>query len=197
MKKINNSQHAYISTKAIVCSALMAAISIVTARLMSFAPPPVTRWSLDKFPLFLTGMFFGPVVGAMTGFIADWLGSLMQYGFDFIYCIPPIVYGLAGGLFRRFLNKKTTPFRVAICYAVPVIFASWLWQSFAIAFKSSQGDALWGTFLTFLGSRGIQFAIIGPLEVMIMLILLRTGMFTRMGLWPLPKKEREMKENDC
>ncbi len=178
-----------IATKAIAFSALLAAISIVMARLMSFAPPPVTRWSLDKFPLFLAGLFFGPLVGAMTGFVADFVGSLMQYGFDPIYCIPPIVYGLAGGIFRHFLGKKTNLFRLILAYMAPVILASWLWQSFAIAYKSSEGDALFKTFLTFLGSRGIQFAIIGPLEICITFILLKTGIFHRMGIWP-PKTTR-------
>ena len=173
-----------ISTKTIASAALLAAVSIVLARLMSFAPPPVTRWSLDKFPLFLAGLFFGPVVGGMTGFVADWLGSLMQYGFDPIYCIPPIVYGIVGGLFRGFLLKRRSVFWLSICYAIPVISASWLWQSFAIAYKSSQGDALYSTFLTFLGSRGIQFAIVGPLEICILIVLFHSGMFRRLGLWP-------------
>ena len=173
-----------MSTKTIASAALLAAISIVLARLMSFAPPPVTRWSLDKFPLFLAGLFFGPVTGAMTGFVADWLGSLMQYGFDPIYCIPPIIYGLVGGLCRNFLMKKKSVLWLSLVYAIPVISASWLWQSFAIAYKSSQGDALYSTFLTFLGSRGIQFAIVAPVEICIMVVLFHSGIFRRLGLWP-------------
>lgn len=187
MAKQNNKM--VMATKTIAFSALLAAISIVMARLMSFAPPPVTRWSLDKFPLFLAGMFFGPVVGAMTGFVADFVGSLMQYGFDPIYCIPPILYGLAGGLFRRFIAKKHMYLRLALCYLIPVVLGSWLWQSFAIAFKQSEGDALFKTFLTFLGSRGIQFAIVAPLEICITVLLMRTGIFRKMGVWPPKRKD--------
>ena len=183
-----------MTTRTIAFSALMATISIVMARMMSFAPPPVTRWSLDKFPLFLTGMFFGPVVGGMTGFVADWLGSLMQYGFDPIYCLPPIIYGVAGGLLRCFLRKKTSVFRLALCYAVPVVIGSWLWQSFAIAYMKTQGDGLWEMFVTYLGSRGVQFAVVGPLEVAIMLMLLRTGLFSRLGVWPYQQKVKKAKE---
>ncbi len=182
MKKQN--RKAMMATKTIAFAALLATISIVMARVMSFAPPPVTRWSLDKFPLFLSGMFFGPLVGAMTGFVADFVGSLMQYGFDPIYCLPPILYGIAGGIFRKFLARKAGFFRLALCYFVPVILGSWLWQSFAIAYKQSEGDAIFKTFLTFLGSRGIQFSIVGPLEIVILAFLLRSGIFTRMGIWP-------------
>lgn len=173
-----------MTTRTIAFSALLATISIVMARLMSFAPPPVTRWSLDKFPLFLSGMFFGPLVGAMTGFVADFLGSLMQYGFDPIYCLPPILFGLVGGLCRHFLAKGNFLPRLIICYLIPVVFFAWIWQSFAIAFKQSTGDALLPTFLTFLGSRGIQFAIIAPLEIAIIYLLMRTNMFSRMKVWP-------------
>ena len=194
MNQKNRPHRAKMTAKAIACSALLAAISIVMARLMSFAPPPVTRWSLDKFPLFLAGMFFGPVVGGLTGFVADWLGSLMQYGFDPIYCIPPIIYGIAGGVFRVFLRKKFAAWKLAVFYAVPVVLASWLWQSFAIAWKNSEGDALFGTFISFLVSRGIQFAIIAPLEILILVLLFRNGVFTRMGLWPY-KKNPTQKEN--
>ena len=178
----------FLATRAIACCALLAAISIVMARVMSFAPPPVTRWSLDKFPLFMAGMFFGPVAGAMTGFVADFVGSLMQYGFDPIYCLPPVIFGLAGGLFRPLLAKKDSIVRLSLCYLVPVVLGAWLWQSFAIALKSSEGDALLGTFLSFLGSRGIQFAIIAPLEITILALLLRTGIFRKMGVWPPVKK---------
>ena len=144
----------------------------------------MTRWSLDKFPIFLSGLFFGPVVGALTGFVADFLGSLMQYGFDPIYCLPPILFGLAGGLSRRFLSKGKTLPRLILSYLVPVILGAWIWQSFAIAFKQSQGDAILPIFLTFLGSRGIQFAIIAPLEILITYLLLKTKIFERMQVWP-------------
>ena len=191
--KIKTTHRQRMATRTIACSALLAAISIVMARLMSFAPPPVTRWSLDKFPLFLSGLFFGPLVGAMTGFVADFVGSLMQYGFDVIYCLPPILFGLAGGIFQRFLAKKHSLFRLAISYMVPVVLGAWLWQSFAIAFKQSSGDALFPTFLTFLGSRGIQFAIIAPVEIFIIAMLMRTGIFTRVGVWPPVSQSKDHK----
>ena len=53
-----------ITTKKLVCCALLAALSVVMARWLCFATPNGVRWSLDKFPLFLAGMLFGPVLGA-------------------------------------------------------------------------------------------------------------------------------------
>ena len=64
-----NSSAAF-TAKAMACCALLAALSVVFARLLSFAPAPNTRWSVDKFPLFLAGMFFGPLAGGLAGFAA-------------------------------------------------------------------------------------------------------------------------------
>lgn len=192
------SRKPYMATKTIAYSALLATVSIVMARLMSFAPPPVTRWSLDKFPLFLSGMFFGPLVGALTGFVADFVGSLMQYGFDPIYCLPPILFGLAGGLARPILAKKYNVLRLTLCYLLPVVLGSWLWQSFAIAYKQSGGgEALYASYLTYLGSRGIQFAIVAPLEIFITAMLIRSGMFRKLGVWPPTQRKRGSQNDDC
>ena len=103
--------------KALVYCAMLAAISVVMARVLCFATPDGVRWSLDKFPLFLAGMFFGPVMGSLTGFVADFTGSLMQFGFNPLLCPPAILYGLCGGLLRWYLQKKTSWFRLLISYA--------------------------------------------------------------------------------
>ena len=86
-----------ISTRNLVCCALLAALSVVMARLLCFATPDGVRWSADKFPLFLAGMLFGPVLGGLTGFTADFLGSIMQFGFNPMLCPPAILYGIFGG----------------------------------------------------------------------------------------------------
>ena len=95
-----------MTIRALTYCGLLAAISVVLARLLSFAPAGNTRWSLDKFPLFLAGMFFGPLAGGLTGFVADAVGSMMQYGFNPILCPPAIIFGIAGGIFRYFIAKK-------------------------------------------------------------------------------------------
>ena len=67
-------QKGRIATKTIAYCALLAAVSIIMARLLSYAQPGGVRWSLDKFPLFLAGMLFGPLAGGLTGFVADFTG---------------------------------------------------------------------------------------------------------------------------
>lgn len=171
------------TVKAITYCALLAAISVVMARLLSYAPLGNTRWSLDKFPLFLAGMFFGPLAGGLTGFVADAVGSMMQYGFNPILCPPAILFGICGGLFRYFIAQNNGLFRLIISYLVPTVVGALLYQSLALAYAFNP-DNLLLSFYTNLYMRGIQFAVIAPMEIAIIFLLLRTGMFGRLQVWP-------------
>ena len=144
--------------KALVYSAMLAALSVVMARLLCFATPDGVRWSLDKFPLFLAGMFFGPVMGALTGFVADFIGSLMQFGFNPLLCPPAILYGLFGGLLRRYIQKKTNLLRLGVSYLFPIVIGSILYQSSMLAFLYFDGAYSEGL-IYYLSTRSIQFAI--------------------------------------
>lgn len=185
-----------MATSTLAYCALLAAISIIMARLLSYAQPGGVRWSLDKFPLFLAGMLFGPIPGMLTGFVADFLGSLMQFGFNPIFCPPAILYGLCGGLFRHFLAKKPSVLRLALSYLPPVALGSVLYQSTALAWVYNSAT-FWAALCANLVSRGIQFAVVLVLEVAILYLLIKTRLFNRLGVWPPVKKEKGSCDNDC
>lgn len=173
-----------LAVKTIVYSAMLAALSVVMARVLCFATPDGVRWSLDKFPLFLAGMFFGPVAGGLTGFVADFVGSLMQFGFNPLLCPPAILYGLFGGLLRRYIQKKPTVLRLGLSYLFPVVIGSILYQSSMLAWLYFDGVYMEGL-AYYLSTRSVQFAIMLVVETLIIFTLIKTGMFARMGLWPI------------
>ncbi len=174
--------------RAMACCALLAALSVVFARLLSFAPAPNTRWSFDKFPLFLAGMFFGPVAGGLTGFAADTVGCLFSpYGINPVFSVPAILYGLCGGLFRHALAKKPSLLRLILAYLLPVVLGSLLYQSAALAFVYNPAT-FWISFSTNLGLRGIQFALVSTGEIAAIYLLMKTRVFEHARLW-LPGKE--------
>lgn len=177
-----------INTKSLVCCALLAAVSVVMARVLCFATPDGVRWSADKFPLFLAGLFFGPVLGGLTGFTADFLGSIMQFGFNPLLCPPAILYGVFGGLLRHFIRKNPNILRLAVSYLFPVVLGSILYQSLALSYFYFDGT-LWAGFLYYLGTRTFQFSIMLVAEVAILFLLLKSKIFTRMGLWNPGKDE--------
>ena len=62
----------------------------------------------DQIPV---GQLFGvvfnadglPVAGALVGFVADFVGCLFSgYGYNPLFCVPPILYGVCGGLLRLY-----------------------------------------------------------------------------------------------
>ena len=187
----------YVMTaQTLAYSALLAAISVIFARLLSFAPSPSMRWSLDKFPLFMAGMFFGPVVGGTVGFAADAVGCLFSpYGINPVFSIPAILYGVFGGIFRRLIGKRHSLLWLAIGYLFPVALGSVLYQSAALAWFYNP-NTFWASFFTNLASRGLQFIIVGPLEVTAIFLLLHTRVFEHAGIWPpAPRKKRRNKNS--
>ena len=188
-------QNGHMATKVLAFCALLAAISIVLARVLSYAQPGGIRLSLDKFPLFLAGLLFGPMAGAMTGFVADFLGSLMQFGFNPIFCPPAIFYGLCGGLLRWFVAQNPSVPRLTISYLLPVAFGSWLYQSVALAWVYGE-TTFWEAFYGYLISRGVQFSITLVLEVTILYLLIQTKLFNRLGIWPPKKKKKGCCDHD-
>ena len=56
-------------------------------------------------------------------------------------------------------------------------------------FFHSQGSFT-ASLIYFLSTRSVQFAVTLVLDVLIIYLLMRTGMFTRMGIWPPVSKEK-------
>ena len=172
------------NVRILATSALLAAISVVLARLIIPMPNETTRFSLEAVPIFIAGMLFGPIPGALVGFVADFVGCLFSgYGYNPLFCIPPILYGLSAGLFRPMLAKKVNIGRIALAYLPAIVFGSILWQSFALA-KVYGGDAFEAFFLTKLAARSIQFAVTFVLDTLIVWLLYRSKVFTTTKLWP-------------
>ena len=72
-----------MTTKALAYCALLAAISVVLARLLIPMPNATTRFSIESVPILLSGMLFGPMAGGLVGFCADLVGCLFSgYGYN-------------------------------------------------------------------------------------------------------------------
>lgn len=177
-----------MTTRTLAYCALLAALSVVLARLVGLMPDPSTRFSIEAIPIFLAGMFFGPLAGGMVGFTADFVGCLFSaFGYNPIFCVPPILYGVFGGLLRHFLGKDTSIWRLALAFLPPVVLGSILYQSATLSYMYYDG-AFWQGFLFYLSTRSIQFGITLVVDVLIIYLLMRTNVFTRMGIWPPVKK---------
>ena len=91
-----------ITVRTMTYCALLAALSVVLARLIGLMPDAASRFSIEAVPIFLSGMFFGPLAGGMVGFVADFVGCMFSpYGYNPVFCIPPILYGLVPPVFGK------------------------------------------------------------------------------------------------
>ena len=146
-----------LDTYALTVCALLTALSVVLARLLTIIPSEVSRFSLEAVPILLAGLLFGPLPGAAVGFAADFIGCLFSpFGYNPIFCLPPILYGLWAAL---------AVFPAAVCGSV-------LWQSMALALVYG-GAAKWPYFLTRLAARSVQFAITGCIDALLVWLLMR------------------------
>ena len=162
-----------LDTYALTVCALLTALSVVLARLLTIIPSEVSRFSLEAVPILLAGLLFGPLPGALTGFAADFIGCLFSpYGYNPIFCVPPILYGLCAGFFRPWLTRRCSPLRLAAAFLPAVVLGSILYQSFALAMIYG-GGAKAAYFLTRLAARSVQFAITGCIDALLVWLLMR------------------------
>lgn len=179
-----------MTTKALAYCALLAALSVVLARLIIPMPNVTTRFSIEAVPIYLAGMLFGPMAGALVGFSADLVGCLFSgYGYNPLFCLPPILYGVFGGLLRRWLMGKPGLPRLAVSFLPPVVLGSILWQSAALSYVYNSKGSFQASLVYFLSTRTVQFAVTLVLDVLIIYLLMKSRVFDRMGLWKTPEKD--------
>ena len=114
-----------ISTRVLTHCAILIALGVVIARLFSLTPNEFSRFSIESIPIFLSGMLFGPIAGAMVGFSTDFIGCLLSpWGFNPLFSLPPILYGVCGGIFRHFLGEKISVWRFALSLLPAIVLGS-------------------------------------------------------------------------
>ena len=192
MRKSTNTA---MKTRTLVTCALLAAITVVLARLVIPMPNATTRFSIEAVPVFLAGMLFGPIPGMLVGFAADAVGCLFSgYGYNPLFCVPPLLYGLCGGLFRPLLARKMNIGTIALAFLPAVALGSILYQSWSLAFVYNAKGTFKASFLYFLSTRSAQFAVTFVLDVLIVWALYKCKVFQAAKLWP---PQKEAKQNDA
>ncbi len=167
----------------------MTALSVVLTRFLCFIPNDEIRISFESGIIFLSGLLFGPVWGGCVGLASDLIGSVFfsPFGYNPIFCPVPILYGVCGGLSRKFLKKKLTVLRLALCVAFPVVLGSVIWQSFALDLIYSVG------FSVMLYLRAVQFAFVWFIDVIVIKLLFDCKVFEHLGVWGSDGKIAERK----
>lgn len=177
--------------KTLAVCAMLAALSVIFARLIIPMPNAFTRFSIEAIPIYLAGVLFGPIAGGVVGFVADLVGCLFSgYGYNPLFCVPPILYGVLPGLLRFLLFRKTELWRIALVYLPPVVIGSILYQSWSLATVYTRPEGFSATLTYFLTTRSIQFAVTFAIDSVLTWLLFRSRLFERAGLWKERKEEK-------
>jgi len=190
---MNKKKTSRLATRTLAYCAMLAALSVVLARLIIPMPDESTRFSIEAVPIFMSGMLFGPLAGGLVGFAADFVGTMFSgYGFNPLFCIPPILYGVFGGVFRYYLAKKVSVPRLIVGFLPPIVLGSILYQSVALAYVYYNATFMEGLILK-LSTRSVQFAITMIIDAVVIYLLFKARIFDRLGVWP-PKPKKKVNE---
>ncbi|MBQ4054697.1 MAG: folate family ECF transporter S component [Clostridia bacterium] len=177
-----NGKKGLFSVRTLTSCAVLIAVTVVLSRFLVLTPTESSRYSIEAVPIFLSGMLFGPVAGAFVGFAADFIGCLFSpFGYNPIFSLPPVLYGLCAGLFGRWLMKNKSFFAIALAFACPIILGSVLWQSFALSLVYG-GESRAAYFTATIIGRGIQFAVMWLVDTLLIWLLLRSALLASAGL---------------
>ncbi len=168
-----------LNTKTLVTLALLSAIEVVLARFIVPMPNPTTRFSIEAVPIIVAGLLFGPLAGGCVGLVGDAVGCLFSgYGYNPVFALPPVLIGVCAGLMRSRVLKKPDYLRILLSFLPAVVLGHVLWQSWWLAFFYGTHSFVW-----FLGSRAVQFAITSAVNAAVVYGLFRSKVFEHLGIY--------------
>jgi|AGTN01.2.fsa_nt_gi Putative regulator of cell autolysis len=131
-----------------VMLALLAALGAVFSAFLSIELTPTgvktVEISLTPIPVMLAGILFGPVAGALVGFVADTAGFFMgaQVGaYNPAFSLTMALFGVIAGLFYL-KSRKNTIWRVTLASAAAQVVCSvvlntlFVWQFYGVPLQA-------------------------------------------------------------
>ena len=89
------------SWKIFVFSAVLIAMSFVFTRFLSINIGSTIRIGFGRFPIMLSGIYYGPFAGFIVGAFADFLGAIIFTGWNPALSVPAALSGLLPYLFIK------------------------------------------------------------------------------------------------
>lgn len=178
-----------MSTRTLSICALLCALNVIFARFMTVMPSAVARLSIEGVPVVLAGYLFGPIPGMLVGFVGDTVGCLFSgYGWNPIISITPMMVGAFAGILRPLvykLEKVWDVWRVAATVLPAKVLGSIYWTSQCLVWLGFSKKGL----PTLMAARTVEALLEFAMETVVLFLLMRTGIFSRMGMFPPAKDD--------
>lgn len=152
----------------LVFAAFLAALSIVCGKYLAIPIGTVLRFSLENLPILLAGMTLGPVVGILTGVVADLVGCvLVGYAINPIVTLGAACIGLVGGLIFRLFSNFNLLLRILFTVLAAHLIGSVLIKTWGLAMFYDM------PFYALLLWRLLNYAVVGAVESLLLFYLLK------------------------
>ncbi|MBN2852423.1 MAG: folate family ECF transporter S component [Clostridia bacterium] len=153
-------------TRTLVITSLLIAITVILARFLSIKTD-IVRISLEFLPIVLSSVLFGPIIGGITGALADVIGiALFPSGTFFPgFTISAFLTGIIYGLFLY--KKEITIVRTIITVLIKVfiidlvLVTTWLMILYKLPLEA------------LMVARLIKCGIIVPVEILLIYFVVR------------------------
>ncbi len=179
------------SLKVMACAAILAAMSIVLGKFLAFNITPAIRISLENLPVIISGIFFGPVVGATVGVVADLLGCvLVGYTINPIITLGAALIGLISGIIPLIFKRKNcfcAVFAVSLAHIIGSVIVK------TIGLTTNPSSPYYQFPIIELGAwRLLTYILIGTVECIVICLLLKNSAFVRQieNMLPRTKKSK-------
>lgn len=161
----------YITLSAMLI-AMSVAIGIFCKSVLNFGGG-LFRITFENLPIILSGVIFGPVMGATVGLASDVISYLLSgqaYPLNVVVTLGAVSVGLISGIVSRFIIKKRGNLQIAVSAAAAHIVGSMIIKP--IGLYAFYGVAvLW---------RIPLYLVIAPIEILIMCLLYSKSGFRRL-----------------
>ncbi len=148
--------------------AMLAAMSIILGKYLAFPIGNILRFSFENLPVILAGIAFGPIVGAITGVVADLVGCvLVGYAINPLVTLGAAVIGLTAGAAYKFTNGIAHLPRMLVCVFLSHLLGSVIIKTVGLAVFYSMPIymlMLW---------RALNYLIVGAAEWMLIYFIVK------------------------
>lgn len=163
------------SVQRMLVGSLLVALSIVCGKFLQIPVGEMLRFSFENLPILLAGILFGPARGALVGVCADLVGCLaVGYTINPLITCGAAAIGLVGGVAYRLFAQLPMTWRLLLTIASAHVIGSVIIKTFGLA---QFYTIPFGVLLLW---RMLNYAVVGTLEFLLLLALMKSNGMRRM-----------------
>lgn len=172
MKKVNTGYAVRSLTLAAMLIAMSVVIGIFCKSVLNFGGG-LFRITFENFPIIISGILFGPIVGGAVGLGSDLISYLLSgqaYPPNLIVSVGATLVGVISGTVSKFIVKKRGNLQVILSGGLAHLIGSMIVKPIGL-FAFYEWAVLW---------RIPLYLVIAPLEILIICLLFKNRTFIRL-----------------